>query len=145
MHEGGLNPLLLDTHVWIWVMEGMREMLSKPTVEEIGQASEWGGVRVSAISVWEVAMLEAKGRIALSRPIRKWVEEALTAPGTQFVNLSPAAAIESTHLPGALHGDPADRILVATARVAGATLVTRDVRILEYGRGGYLSVMDARP
>lgn len=90
-------------------------------------------------------MLEARGRLALSRPVEDWVEDGLTAPGTQLLDLTPEIAMESTRLPGKPVGDPADRILIASARVIGARLVTRDRRIREYARDGHLSVVDAKP
>ncbi len=86
-------------------------------------------------------MLEAKGRIRLSKDCLAWVQEALSAPGTSLVPLTPEIAVESSRLPGKFHGDPADRILVATARLLGATLLTRDERILAYGKGKLVSVM----
>ena len=96
------------------------------------------------MSVWEVAMLEVRARIQLSLDCRAWVDKALTAPGTRLQALTPAIAVESTRLPSIIHGDPVDRILVATARHIGASFATRDERILKYARSGYLQVLDAR-
>lgn len=145
MPERAGDPLVLDTHVWIWVVEGTRGTLSETAVETIEDAGRRGAVRVSAISVWEVAMLEARGRISLSRPIEEWVRAALRAPGIRLLPLSPEVAIASTRLPGDPHGDPADRMLVASARVTGGRLATCDQEILDYSRGGGLAVLDARP
>ena len=89
-------------------------------------------------------MLESRGRIRLSVPIVEWIERALRAPGVRLLELSPAIAIESTRLPGTPHGDPADRILMASARVSDARLVTCDTTILEYAGSGHLAVVDAR-
>ena len=75
--------------------------------------------------------------------IRTWVRTALTKPGISLAQLTPEIAIESSHLPGELHGDPADRILAATARVIGATLLTKDRRLIEYSRRHYLRVLRA--
>ena len=100
---------------------------------------------VSAISVWEIAQLEAARRIQLSVDVRAWVGRALAFPGVQLKGLSPAIAIESTRLPGSLHRDPADRILIATARLTGAALVTCDERILTYAKQGHVKVIDATP
>jgi hypothetical protein len=94
---------------------------------------------------WEVAMLEAKGRISLSRPVEDWVRSALRAPGTRLLPLTPEIAIESTRLPGSAHGDPADRILIASARVSGGRLATRDRGILDYAGGGHVAVVDVTP
>ena len=132
--------LLLDTHVWLWLVGGA-EPLKRPVLSAVEGAARRGRIRVSAISVWEVAMLEAKGRIRLSKDCLAWVQEALSAPGTSLVPLTPEIAVESSRLPGEFHGDPADRILVATARLLGATLLTRDERILAYGKGKLVSVM----
>ena len=137
------NPeraLLLDTHVWLWLMS--REGNMKPSaIRAIAEAAYHGLVLVSAISVWEVAMLVAKGRIRLSKDCLSWVNEALRAPGLALIPLTPEIAVESSRLPGAFHGDPADRILVATARREGAILLTRDEKILAYGKAKHLSVM----
>lgn len=136
-------PLLLDTHVWIWVMEGATREVGPATRRAVEEAGARGRILVSAISVWEVGMLEAKGRIRFSLEIGEWVRRGLGAPGVQFSGLSPDVALGSARLPEGIHGDPADRMLIATARQTGATLVTRDHKIVDYGRQGLLSVMDA--
>lgn len=127
------------------MVEGDRTALSAPAIEAIERAARGGVVRVSAISVWEVAMLEAKGRINLARPVDDWVHAALHAPGLRLLPLSPEIAIESTRLPGTPHGDPADRILMASARHLGARLATCDRGILDYSAGGRLKVLDCSP
>ncbi|MGH7563255.1 MAG: type II toxin-antitoxin system VapC family toxin [Gemmatimonadota bacterium] len=137
--------MILDTHIWIWVVDGKKGQLSADAIREIEASSQRGEVLVSAISVWEVATLEVKGRISLSRPVEEWVQLALRAPGTRLVGLTPEIAIESTRLPDDPHGDPADRILMASARVMGVPLASRDERIIRYGEGGNLAVLDARP
>lgn len=139
------GPVILDTHVWIWLMEGMKGVLSAGAIRQIEAAAAGSGLAVAAISVWELAMLEAKGRVTLSRSIDEWTRTALTGPGLQLVDLSPGIAIDSTRLPGALHGDPADRMIVATARATGGRLATCDERILEYGSRGHVRTLDARP
>lgn len=144
MPESG-GRLLLDTHVWLWAVEGAEQELSAEAVEEIEEASRRGDVLVSAISVWEVAMLEAGERIRLSRTVEEWVEAALRGPGVRLLGLSPRIAVESTRLPGTPHGDPADRILMAGARSRDARLVTCDEAIIAYAEEGYLNVLDARP
>lgn len=145
MAEPAGRAILLDTHVWIWTVEGERGELSDPAVEEIERGSREGRILISAISVWEVAMLEAKGRLTLSRPVDEWVRSALRAPGVQLLGLTPEIAVESTRLPGSPAGDPADRILIASARVAGARLTTRDRLILGYAGDGHVAALDARP
>ena len=120
------HPLLLDTHCWVWAQLGLIQRLSRTAVSAIRDAESEGNLRVSVISVWELAMLEKRGRVALPMNVRTWVEEALSKPGVSVAPLTPEIAIESVHLPGELHGDPADRMLIATARVLGATLLTKD-------------------
>ena len=101
-------------------------------------------LQVSGISVWEIALLESKGRIAFNEECRLWVQRALGAPGIVLAPLSPEIAIASTRLPGSFHGDPADRIIAATARECGGTLVTADKGILSYAKHGHLSTLAAR-
>jgi PIN domain nuclease of toxin-antitoxin system len=135
--------LLLDTHCWLWAQLGVPRRLSRTAVAAIRDAESTGALRISMISIWEVAMLEKRGRIALPRNIRSWIDEALKQPGVSIAPLTPEIAIESVHLPGDLHGDPADRILVATARVLGATLLTKDARLLQYSRQRHVKALEA--
>lgn len=136
------RPLLLDTHTWIWLLNGDEPLRSSKALAHIEEAAPSALLRVSAISVWEVGMLEAKGRISLPMSCEAWVDQALNAPGIAMVPLSPEIALASSRLPGVFHGDPADRILVATARALEADLVTRDRKIIEYGKSGYVSVVE---
>jgi PIN domain nuclease of toxin-antitoxin system len=144
MPDAGPGVLILDTHVWLWLVEGVAGPLSDDALAELERASDRGGIRVAAISVWEVAMLEARARISLSRPVDEWVRAALRAPGVRLLELTPDIAIESTRLPGTPHGDPADRILMASARLTGGRLATCDRGIVDYSAQGHLAVLDAR-
>ena len=117
-------PLLLDTHYWVWLQEGGPERIPQRAQRVLQEAANRGNLRLSIISVWEVAMLEAKGRLRFSMPCAQWVKSALETPGLKLVPLSPEIALESTVLPGKFHGDPADRMIVATARITGARLLT---------------------
>jgi PIN domain nuclease of toxin-antitoxin system len=137
-------PILLDTHVWIWTVEGDRRRLGRRAVQAIERASRRAGVLVSAISVWEVAMLEARGRIRLSQRLEEWVAAALRAPGVRLVELTPEIAIESGRLSATAPGDPADRILLATARSVGSRFATCDERLVAFGAGGQVNVLDGR-
>ena len=139
------RALLLDTHVWVWYVEDEAKQFSRRIPPLVERAVQRGDIVVSAISVWEIAQLEAARRIQLSVDVRAWVGRALAFPGVQLKGLSPAIAIESTRLPGSLHRDPADRILIATARLTGAALVTCDERILAYAKKGHVRVVDATP
>lgn len=136
------NLLILDTHIWVWLLNGDEDQLSHEGLEAIADASESGQIGVCAISVWEVGMLEAKGRMRLSKGCLDWVRDALAAPGIRLLELSPEIAVESSRLPGEIHGDPADRMLAATARILNGTLVTKDQKLLEYGAQSYLSVIE---
>lgn len=97
------------------------------------QHYESQGLGVSAISCWEVAKLVEYDRLVLPCPVGEWMEQALSYPGIQFLNLTPQIAIESTQLPVGFHKDPADQIIVATARVHNCQLLTVDAKILDYG------------
>ena len=130
--------LLLDTHAWIWLVQG-EQKFSDETLVQIEQAVLKTRLWESAISVWEVAMLEVKGRIALSLDCHTWAQQALATPGVGLATLEPELLIDSTRLPGAFHGDTADRIIVATARTLGACLLTRDAQILAYAAGGFVT------
>ncbi|MGI8745915.1 MAG: type II toxin-antitoxin system VapC family toxin [Bryobacteraceae bacterium] len=137
------SPLLLDTHCWLWIQSGGDGELSRSAVAEIEHAGGRGALLVSAMSVWELSMLAAKGRIILRTPLLEWVHEALKTPGLSLVPLSPEIAVESTQLPGQFHGDPADRIIVASARYTGATLLTRDRGILSYSKQEHVRAIAA--
>lgn len=137
------RPLLLDTHCWLWIQGGGDGELSAAVIAEIEQAGERGALLLSAISVWEVAMLATKGRLTLRMPLLEWVREALKTPGLSLVPLSPEIAVESTQLPGEFHGDPADRLIVASARCTGATLLTRDRDIITYSKQEHVRAIAA--
>lgn len=135
--------LLLDTHIWLWYMEGVNGVLSSTVIAEIDAARCEHRLFVSAISVWEIGMLFAKGRITLSSPLNHWVSDSLTNANLRLQPLDADVALESTLLPGDPHGDPADRFLVATARVKNLKLVTHDQKIIDYGKAGYVQVLAA--
>jgi PIN domain nuclease of toxin-antitoxin system len=134
-------PILMDTHIWIWLMEGNPILADTNALSIIEQAAESGMLRVSAISVREIGMLEAKTRISFNIPCMEWIHEALSIPGLQLVPLTPEIAIESTRLPDSFHGDSADRIIAATARILNASLITKDKKILEYAKSGFLKTI----
>ena len=125
------------------MVRGREGRLAPKTAATLEQAALRTPLGVSVISVWEIALLASKGRIRLGMPVKEWVESALNRPGLVLTDLDAGIAIESCSLPGAFHADPADRLLVATARLNNAIIVTRDQRILKYGKQGHLKVMAA--
>lgn len=135
-----MSALLLDTHVWLWYAEGMSKQLRPSSIRRLDEARRGDGLIVSAVSVWEIGMHAARNRIQLTLPLRDWVDAALGAPGIHLAPLDAAIAAESTLLPGAPRGDPADRFLIATARSLDVALATRDAQILEYAKHGFVRV-----
>lgn len=123
---------LLDTHILFWWLTEP-DRLSAAQHRTLGAASADAPMLVSDISLWELATLYDLGRIEIAPPLREWLEKAVAPPLVQRQDISPAVAAESASLPDTFHRDPADRVIVATARVLGATLLTRDSRIIASG------------
>ncbi|MDR2451009.1 MAG: type II toxin-antitoxin system VapC family toxin [Candidatus Accumulibacter sp.] len=136
-----MSGLLLDTHVLVWLLEG-NERLGQEARAAIQAAAETGTLHVSAITPWEIAMLVGKARLRFCCDVGEWMERALKLPGITLAPLSPAIAVASTRLPGEIHEDFADQIIVATARHLGAKLVTADALLLAYAKTGYLDVLE---
>ena len=134
--------LLLDTHVLIWLING-DAALSREAKQEIDDASVNQETLVSVVCFWEIGMLQVKRRLRLESSVLDWTRDAVNRPGIKVTPLTPEIAVASSFLPGRFHHDPADRMIVATARETGATLVTRDRRILRYGARGHVAVMQA--
>jgi PIN domain nuclease of toxin-antitoxin system len=122
--------LLMDTHTLFWSLTEP-EKLSKAALDFI-QRTETDQRTIASISIWEFAMMVARGRIEIKMTSEQWLDYAIRKTGLRVLELTPKVAVESCELPGDFHGDPADRIIVATARVNGATLVTKDQKILKY-------------
>jgi PIN domain nuclease of toxin-antitoxin system len=127
---GGGEVILLDTHIWFWWVQDITRL--SEVQKNLLQSNEREGLGLSVISCWEIAMLVAKKRLILSRPVDEWMRQAMAYPGIRRLQLTPAIAVESTQLPDEFHADPADRIIVATARARDLQLVTNDVRIRDY-------------
>ena len=121
---------LLDTHILIWWLNDSSR-LSPAQQEIVSSASAESPLLVSDISIWEVATLHSLSRIQLTIPLRAWLDKAVAPPLVRRQGISPAIAAELATLPDSFQRDPADRILVATARVFGATLLTQDRRIVD--------------
>lgn len=137
------RAVLLDTCAVIWLANG--DPLARRATDAIVAAGLADGVFISPVSAWEVGML------SLPRPRRQtlqflpdpktWFARVMAGPGIREAPLTPAIAIDASCLPGGLHGDPADRLIVATARDMGIPVVTRDSRMIAYGRGGHAGVI----
>ncbi|HKP96446.1 MAG TPA: type II toxin-antitoxin system VapC family toxin [Fibrobacteria bacterium] len=140
MHE---DAVLLDTHVWLWLEGGSDRLDESPVLPLIRKALEKNCAFVSIMSIWELGMLESKGRLRLQQDINQWIEKALAVPGIRLHALSTSIAIESTRLPGEFHSDPMDRILVATARELNAPIMTADAAILAYANRDYVKAVEA--
>jgi PIN domain nuclease of toxin-antitoxin system len=130
--------LLLDTHIWLHY-QGFTKSLRPAAERAIDEAAERNSVFISAISIWEIAMLARENKIALNDSVDRWSEIALSKPGINLLPLSPQIAIASVYLPEPMHKDPADRILVASARVEKFTLVTSDKNILAFAKATVMS------
>ena len=137
-----MSLVLLDTHAWVWLLNGDPKIGQKAR-DAIEHSLSDEAVLLSAISPWEVAMLVSQGRLALDRDIGEWVQAAVGLTGIRVEPVSPEIAVASTRLPGSIHADPADRLIVATARHLGAVLVTDNRLLLDYAATGHLKVMKA--
>lgn len=134
--------ILLDTHVWLWHISG-EETLSHRIINLIDTAASRHELFISAISVWEIAMLANKRKIVLNTSCLSWINASLSLPGITLIPLSPEIAVESCQLPDNFHGDPTDRILAATAKIENLTLITRDKKLLVYGAKKHISTLSA--
>jgi PIN domain nuclease of toxin-antitoxin system len=134
--------IVLDTHVLVWLVEGNKR-LGRKAIAAMDKATPVPGLFVPAISFWEIAMLVGKGRLTLGQDIDQWTKRVLALPGVILAPLEPEISVESVRLPGGFHGDPADRLIVATARHYDATLITVDSAILSYAAAGHIKAMDA--
>ena len=122
--------ILLDTHIWVWwVSQPDRLQPRHRQLLELGADRVFG---VSVISCWEVAKLVEYGRLKLDRAVGLWIASALAEPGVSLVPLHPRIVVESTQLPQPFHRDPADQLLVATARVLQCPIMTEDSKIAAY-------------
>jgi PIN domain nuclease of toxin-antitoxin system len=138
------TSVLLDTCAVIWLANGDR--LRRQATDAIVAAGLSGGILVSPISAWEVALL-ARPRDSNRPPPqflpdpKAWFARLMAGPGIRAAPFTADIAIDASHLPGDVHGDPADQMIVATARQLGVPIVTRDTRILAYARRGHVSAI----
>lgn len=135
MSEG----VLLDTCALLWLLEEAK--LDRAAVERIDAAARESCLWVSPVSAWEVGALSAQGRLVLSMPVETWFEQILDLPGVGLAELTPGIFIDSSSLPGDAPGDLADRLMVASARSCGLTLVTRYRALLDYAAEGHVRAL----
>ncbi len=121
--------IILDTHAWIWWANESTK-LSQSAFRAI-ESAEWVGI--PAICSWELAMLVAKQRIGLAMDVEIWIDLSLQRPRVKLLPLTPEIAVLATQLPGEFHGDPADRLIVASSLAKNAPLVTKDQKIVDWG------------
>lgn len=122
--------IVLDTHVWVWWVHADAHLAANH--HKMLDARIDDGLGVSIISCWEIAKLVEYGRLKLPHDVSHWLGNALETQGIKLLELSPAIVVESTQLPQPFHKDPADQMIVATARVYNCPLVTADDKILKY-------------
>ncbi len=122
--------ILLDTHIWVWWVHNSPQLTIQH--RNLILNNEETGLAVSVISCWEVAKLVEYGKLELPCSVDDWFSQALVYPGIHLAGMTPQIALESTRLPGNFHRDPADQIIVATARINQIPLLTADSRIIDY-------------
>ena len=135
--------IVLDTHVLVWAVEGDRRLGTNARAA-IEAAERTDAIGISAVTPWEIALLAERNRLRLVQEVGTWIEAVLALPGMKLMPIEPAVALDSVRLPGPFHADPADRLIVATARHSGARLGTADGTILSYAKRGHVDTIDAR-
>lgn len=134
-----MPSLLLDTCAMIFIATG--RVVAPGARQEVRAASIAGGILISPVSAWEVGLLSVKRGVPFHPDPKSWFQLFMAYPGVRLTPLTPDIAIESSHLPQPLHSDPADRLLIATARALQIPIVTRDSRILNYARAGFVAAI----
>lgn len=130
--------ILMDTHIFLWFQLGTHD-LKEAEIKKVMDAHQRCELCLSAISVWEIAMLEKLGRIAFHQPLAIWLKKALK--GIKIITIDSDIALESVCLPDLEHKDPADRFIIATARVLNGTLMTHDQKLIDYAKKGYVNIL----
>ena len=125
--------LLLDTHVWIWILAGDARRIGRRARSLLTRAESRDALRISPITLFEVMALHAAGRLQLTRPPDEWIRQAIASAPVRIAELSPSIAIDAGRIPRDVLADPMDRLLVATAAKMEATMLSADARILQYG------------
>ncbi|WP_439550785.1 type II toxin-antitoxin system VapC family toxin [Falsiroseomonas sp.] len=140
MTAGGV---LLDTCAVIWLADGAP--MAPAALAAIQRAGEGPGIHVSPVSAWEIGLLSRprgqRAPMVFTPDPKTWFARLMSAPGIKEAPLTPGIAVDASWLPGDLHGDPGDRLIIATARDQGLTVITRDRLILAYGAAGHVGVL----
>jgi len=121
--------IVLDTHAWLWLCLEPRR-LSRRAAAAIRRAAQGGGLAIASITLWEVAVMVVRGRVIPQGTPEAWLAALVDRSGVIVKEITPSVAALATHFPDAFRGDPADRLIAATARSEGVVLVSRDARIL---------------
>ena len=124
--------VVLDTHAWIWTVEGDARRIGRRSRQLIAGAEAREAVRISVATVFEIVALHAAGRLRLAKPPEQWIDASLDLPGVRLAELTRPVAMDAGFIPRTALADPLDRLIVATARQLGATLLSADAAILEY-------------
>ena len=132
---------ILDTHSWIWLLDGRADLGGTEFVAQAEAASVTGTLCICSISIAEVALLAAADRVRLVVPVSAWLREALETPGLQVIEIDGDIAAEGARLPGEFGGDAADRLIVASTRLSGGLLATADPILKRYGEAGHVNVL----
>jgi PIN domain nuclease of toxin-antitoxin system len=136
-----VQPFLWDTWATIWIYSKAR--LAQPALDLMAAAHREGVTSyISPISAWEIGSLTSRGRLQLLIRPERWFANLFEVPGVRLADMSPDLLIASSYLPGRPPRDPFDRIIAATARELGATLITRDRALLDYGEQGHMAVVE---
>jgi PIN domain nuclease of toxin-antitoxin system len=122
--------IVMDTHVWWWTVSDPGQLSRR--AHQLIRKTPPEQRAIASISIWEFAMMVTRGRITLTMTPEEWLEYAINRTGITIFNLNPKIALESCNLPGNFHEDPADRLIVATARVSQSYLITKDKKIIDY-------------
>ena len=134
--------ILLDTHALVWSADDKPD-LGIESRKLVASAQDGSELHLSAITPWEIAMLVSKNRLELSRHLAIWMPSVLSQPGIVVAPLTPEIGMDAGLLPPGIHGDPADRIIIATARALNCPVLTADGKILRYAQAGHVQAIDA--
>lgn len=134
-----IEKLTLDTHVLIWYIEGIR--LTQNQINVIENARRKGCLYISTISIWEIAMLANKDKIAFAISLNEWIDQVLITPGLNLIDLTIPILTQSCELLHYPHKDPADRLIITSSRYINSHLMTFDQKIIDYAAAGYLKIV----